>query len=169
MSTPHGPDVSGQSGEQENPVPQQPQETSAPHADAPQFVPPGGQQPQGGHASGNPNALNQGPGQQGSYQGPSQNSQQGPGSSRQGPPQQGPGQGYTGQQPIYAAGPLQQGAGNPVEKSKTPLWIGLGLVAVVVVVALVLVLSGVFSNKTAAEGTVPNCPRTPRKQPRPLL
>ena len=96
MSTPHGPDVSGQSGEQENPVPQQPQETSAPHADAPQFVPPGGQQPQGGHASGNPNALNQGPGQQGPYQGPSQNSQQDPGSSRQGPPQQGPGQGTQG-------------------------------------------------------------------------
>ena len=163
MSTPHGPDVSGQSGEQENPVPQQPQETSAPHADAPQFVPPGGQQPQGGHASGNPNALNQGPGQQGSYQGPSQNSQQGPGSSRQGPPQQGPGQGYTGQQPIYAAGPLQQGAGNPVEKSKTPLWIGLGLVAVVVVVALVLVLSGVFSNKTAAGGDGSELPKDPKE------
>lgn len=46
MSTPHGPDASGQSGEQENLVPQQPQETLAPHAevqaDAPQFVPPGG-------------------------------------------------------------------------------------------------------------------------------
>ena len=57
MSTPHGPDASGQSGEQENPVPQQPQEMSAPHAeaqaDAPQFVPPGGQQPPGDHAPGN--------------------------------------------------------------------------------------------------------------------
>ena len=167
MSTPHGPDASGQSGEQENPVPQQPQEMSAPHAeaqaDAPQFVPPGGQQPPGDHAPGKPNALSQGPGQQVPYQGPSQNPQQDPGPSHQGPPQQGPGQGYTGQQPIYAAGHLQHGAGNPAKKSKTPLWIGLGLVAVAVVVALVLVLSGVFSNKTAAGGDSSELPADPKE------
>lgn len=50
-----------------------------------------------------------------------------------------------------------------MEKSKTPLWIGLGLVAVVVVVALVLVLSGVFSNKTAAGGDGSELPKDPKE------
>lgn len=48
-----------------------------------------------------------------------------------------------------------------MEKSKTPLWIGLGLVAVVVVVALVL--SGVFSNKTAAGGDGSELPKDPKE------
>ena len=50
-----------------------------------------------------------------------------------------------------------------MKKSKAPLRIGLGLVAVVVVVALVLVLSGVFSNKTAAGGDGSELPKDPKE------
>ena len=50
-----------------------------------------------------------------------------------------------------------------MKKSKTPLWIGLGLVVAVVVVALVLVLSGVFSNKTAAGGGGSELPADPKE------
>lgn len=53
MSTPHGPDAPGQLGEQENLVPQQPQETSAPHADVSQFVPSGDTNLKGNTCRGN--------------------------------------------------------------------------------------------------------------------
>ena len=162
MSTPHDPGAPGQSGESENPapqqsqeVPQQPQDSALPQSaaqtDAPQFIPPGGGQPQGPRVPGDPNAP---------YQGP-QNPHQGAQGPYQGPPPQGTGYGPGQQQPPYLTGRVQQGIGGSTKKSRTPLWIGLGAAAVVVVVALVLVFSGVFSNRSTAEGEGAGLPQDP--------
>lgn len=135
MSTPNAPGS-----------PNQPGGTGVPgqQPGAPQFVSPGQGQPGGyqGPPQGHPGNMNT------PQQGPATQGWSGPPQAPQGPVTQG--------QPVpppYGAGYTQQGAGQPPKKSKTGLWVGIGVVGVVVL-ALVLALSGVFSggNRTGTDG-----------------